>query len=54
MHVIIVKLDQVRIIQYRLAKILSIYSFQVPSSQNHAPFKLVQARCKMNFSYGGD
>ena len=32
-----------------VARILSTYSFQAPSSQNHASVKLAQACCKLNF-----
>ena len=28
---------------------MSTHSFQAPSSQNHAPFKLSQVCCKLNF-----
>ena len=38
----IVKLDRALIV-CKLAKIVSLYSFQVPSSQNHASVKLLQA-----------
>ena len=32
---------------FRLTIIVSTHSFQAPSCQNHAPFKLVQACCKL-------
>ena len=37
------------IISANWPKIVSTYSFQAPSSQNHASVKLAQACCKLKF-----